>query len=246
MKRKITIILMFIGTILLNAQEIKYVNASKLNIREGAGKKYNVIAKAYKNEKVKIISEQGNWSEIETDNGIKGYVSSSFLSVNSEIDEAKKGKTDKWNIIVFVILMFLVYKARNFIYAIFGPSNSKKSTTTPNYNSTQKNVQQKKIIGNISRKDNIITIYDETGRKHKSCILIPGENLMGFTQSFYITIKDRILTLYNIEGSKMKSKILFPDEHFQNCIGNNYITKANNIIRTYDIDGKELNKRIVH
>ncbi len=49
---------MLLTTFLLTAQETKYINAIELIIREGAGKKINVIAKAHKNEKITIIQSK--------------------------------------------------------------------------------------------------------------------------------------------------------------------------------------------
>ena len=82
MKRKIIITLLLFFTLIANSQVIKYVYTNELNIREGAGSKYKVITKAFKNDKVTVLSEQGKWSEVKLNNGIEGYASTKFLFVN--------------------------------------------------------------------------------------------------------------------------------------------------------------------
>ncbi|EKT3964903.1 SH3 domain-containing protein [Flavobacterium psychrophilum] len=134
MKRKITIILLLLTINLTNSQEIKHVSASELNVREGAGKNFNVTTKVTENEKVTIISEQGKWSEIETENGQKGFVSTKFLSNSVTETNSKSGKSDSiLHIIVIGFLLFLTYKGRNIIYAIFGPSNGNSRSTQSSY-----------------------------------------------------------------------------------------------------------------
>lgn len=139
MKRKVTIIFMLLTTLLLSAQEIKYISAVELNIREGAGKNYNVIAKAHENEKVTIISEKGNWSEIRTETGTEGYVSSKFLKTNSGNFEFIEWDENKTYILIGVILIFLLYK-------IFGSFNYSRTTRSQNYDKPQRVVSQKTIV----------------------------------------------------------------------------------------------------
>lgn len=130
---------MLLTTFLLTAHETKYISAIELNIREGAGKSYNVIAKAHKNEKVTVISEQGNWSEIRTEGGTKGYVSSKFLTTNSSNFEFIEWDNNKTYILVGVILIFLLYK-------LFGSSNSSKTSNRQNYNSIPPKVVAQRTI----------------------------------------------------------------------------------------------------
>ena len=134
MKRKITLILLLLTINMINSQEIKYVSASELNVREGAGKNFDVTTKVTENEKVTVISEEGKWSEIETENGTKGFVSTKFLSISpSDSNGNSKGNDSILKIIVVGFLFWLTYKGRNIIYAIFGPSKGNSSSTQSSY-----------------------------------------------------------------------------------------------------------------
>jgi uncharacterized protein YraI len=146
MKGKFTIVLILLMTFILNAQETKYISASELNIREGAGKNYNIVAKAFRNEKVTIISEQGNWSEIETESGIKGYVSSNFLTTKIEDGNSEKWKFNKIYIAVLVIIIYLLYKK------IGTPKSLKSENYQKNIPSQKKKIEENKTSTSSSWK----------------------------------------------------------------------------------------------
>jgi uncharacterized protein YgiM (DUF1202 family) len=130
MKIKITIILMLFISFFANSQEVKYINASELNIRSGAGKNYAVVTKAGKNEKVTIISKQGNWTEIETENGEKGYVASEYLSTTiTNQKDATIGDYPVVSIIVGCLLIFLIFRIKKFLENLFKFSPSKNRVT---------------------------------------------------------------------------------------------------------------------
>ena len=61
----------------------KYVTVEVLNVRENAGKQYNIVGKVKIGEKVTAISENNSWTQIENGTGIKGYVASKFLTSDS-------------------------------------------------------------------------------------------------------------------------------------------------------------------
>ena len=126
MKIKITIILLLLTINLINSQESRYVSASELNVRAGAGKNFNVTTKVTENEKVTIISEQGNWSEIQTENGQKGFVSTSFLSDTETSKSADSKKSKPWyNYLTLIgFALFAFYK----IFKFFSGSSSQKTT----------------------------------------------------------------------------------------------------------------------
>lgn len=86
MRKLFTTFGLLLITILSFAQKTKYVDAELLNVRSGAGTKYDVIYKISQGEKVIAYSTQGKWTEIELDNGTRGYVSSKFLSDEKKIE----------------------------------------------------------------------------------------------------------------------------------------------------------------
>lgn len=131
MKKLITITLLFLITFQMFGQNFKFVNAERLNIREHAGKKYNIIEQAIKGDKVTIISESGRWSQIETKNGVKGYVSTKYLSANNE--PKQWGKYDWVNVLIELLFLgWLGYKIISFFSRLFSKnlfSSQRKYTT---------------------------------------------------------------------------------------------------------------------
>ena len=68
-------------------QLTKFTTAS-LNVRSGPGTKYSIIDTLAPNTAVVILSEDGNWSEIEY-NTAPAYVSSSYLSSDKQPEETE-------------------------------------------------------------------------------------------------------------------------------------------------------------
>lgn len=86
MRKFFTTFGLFLITTLSFAQETKYVDTELLNVRSGAGTKYEVIDKISQGEKVIAYSTQGTWTEIELNNGTRGYVSTKFLGGVQYVD----------------------------------------------------------------------------------------------------------------------------------------------------------------
>lgn len=152
MKKLKLLLALILFTNLTFGQEIKYVDTEVLNIRSGAGTKYDVVDKISKGEKITVLSTQGKWTEIETENGQKGFVSSKFLST-SETDNKSKSTKDNsiLNIIVIGFLLWLTYKGRNIISAIFGASKGSSGSTQkqkPVYKSSNSAVYRFRVKGN--------------------------------------------------------------------------------------------------
>lgn len=131
MKKLISITMLFLITVQMFGQNFKFVNAEKLNIREHAGKKYNVIEQASKGDKVILISESGKWAEIETENGIKGYVSAKYLSAKNE-SETKDEYAWLNVLIALIFLGSLGYKIISFFSRLFSkkPSSSRSKSSS--------------------------------------------------------------------------------------------------------------------
>lgn len=130
----LTVLFLFFG--ILQGQEYKYVNTETLNIRNGPGKDYAIVGKVNKGDKVKTVSESNSWTEIETESGTKGFVSSKFIS-----DQNKKGSSFWINTIILVgFVSYGAYKLKNFFSNFFSPSktNSSKKETSRPYSTTSK------------------------------------------------------------------------------------------------------------
>src|SRR5215469_1918261 len=94
-----------IDTIGQGTKAIKYVmNTEQLDVRSGAGNKYDVIAKISQGDSVTILSTQGVWSEVELTNGTTGYVASKFLSDNQLIQTQKK-EDNSW--VIYIVAGFI-------------------------------------------------------------------------------------------------------------------------------------------
>lgn len=96
MKIILLITTFFSITIQALGQNVKIVTANTLNIRDGAGKEYTVIGQIHKGEKVNAIYELGDWTEIQTEDSIIGFVASEFLT-NTTVEkvEAKNTATEE-------------------------------------------------------------------------------------------------------------------------------------------------------
>lgn len=150
MKKRITIILLLLNSIIAISQETKYINANELNIRNGAGKNFEIVTKATKNEKVTVISENGNWTEIETENGVKGFVSTNFLSNSIKDNSDKKiGDYPVISISVGIILVLLIFRVKKFLNNIFKFSSNKSTSNRSVAKKVFKTPKQVKIKENL-------------------------------------------------------------------------------------------------
>lgn len=135
MKKTLLLFGILLITILTFGQETKYVDTEQLNVRAGAGSKYEVVGKVSQGQKITVLSNEGNWSEIELENGTKGYVSTKFLSDDQNSNASNSSKESSWVIylIIIGIVLYGIYKFVNFFSGLFRGSSSMSSspTTTP-------------------------------------------------------------------------------------------------------------------
>jgi hypothetical protein len=92
MKKTITLIILLFAFTIVSAQENDQylVSSTKLNVRSGAGKEYEIITILYQNEKVSVVEKNENgWWKIEFD-GNEGYVYSQMLIINPDNGWNKK------------------------------------------------------------------------------------------------------------------------------------------------------------
>jgi uncharacterized protein YpmB len=87
-----------------------YISVNSLNIREKAGKEYNVIGQVKKGDEVTVLSDKDSWTQIQTNTGINGYVSSQYLS--STKISANKEESDFITtfILGFIISLFVIWQ----------------------------------------------------------------------------------------------------------------------------------------
>ncbi|WP_226037004.1 N-acetylmuramoyl-L-alanine amidase [Aquibacillus saliphilus] len=97
--KKHLIVLISSVLIVLSISSVVYANeawieADNLNVRNGPGTDYEQISQVNSNEQYTIIQEQGNWVEIEFQQGTTGWVTKDYISIQEEPDstEADEGK----------------------------------------------------------------------------------------------------------------------------------------------------------
>lgn len=132
MKKTLLTFGLLLITILTFGQQTKYVDTEELNIRAGAGTKYEVVDKILQGQKVTVLTEQGKWSEIELENGTKGFVSTKFLSdTETSSSSNKSDKKNSWIGYVLVIGFVLYGLKKLFGGGSSGTSSSPKPASKP-------------------------------------------------------------------------------------------------------------------
>ena len=134
MNRIITLTTLLFLTIQVFGQDYKYVNTETLNIREGAGKEFNVVGQVNKGDKVKALSESGSWTQIETETGLTGFVATKYLGSTADEPKTSDKKDSSWVSILVVlgIIGYGLYKIKNFFSGLFGgSSSSSQRSSTP-------------------------------------------------------------------------------------------------------------------
>jgi uncharacterized protein YraI len=130
MKKTLLTFGLLLITILTFGQQTKYVDTEELNIRAGAGTKYEVVDKISQGQKVTVLTEHGKWSEIELENGTKGFVSTKFLSETETSSSSKKSeKKNSWIGYVLVI-GFVLYGLKKLFGSSSSNSSSNRNTST--------------------------------------------------------------------------------------------------------------------
>lgn len=73
-------------------EKVGTIKGENVNIRKGPGLTYDVLKKLNKGAKISIIQMSGSWYKVKTSEGIIGWVSSSYILINSDNNA---GVTDK-------------------------------------------------------------------------------------------------------------------------------------------------------
>lgn len=129
----------------VDSVEQYYVTASKLNVRKGSGTNHDVVYKLEKGDKVEIISQTNDWTEIKTTQG-QGYVSSKYIST----EKPESSETPEW--LTYLIIGGII------LYALFSKKGSSSSggsskpRSTPRPTSTPKPTTSSIKINNFQCK----------------------------------------------------------------------------------------------
>ena len=99
------------------ATKTKYVTATTLNVRSGAGTSYSVLGSLSKGTKVEVISTTNGWSKINY-NGSIGYVSSQYLS-SSSTDSSTSTTSSSVNKVISLAKSLL---GKSYVWGAQGPS----------------------------------------------------------------------------------------------------------------------------
>jgi uncharacterized protein YgiM (DUF1202 family) len=124
----ITITSFLFLTLQVFGQDYKYVNTETLNIREGAGKEYNVIGQVNKNDKVNTLSQSESWTQIETETGLAGFVATKYLSSTADETKISDNIDSSWSsvLVVLGIIGYGLYKIKNFFSSLFDGGSSQR------------------------------------------------------------------------------------------------------------------------
>lgn len=131
MKNIITLTTLIFLNFQVFGQDYKQVNTETLNVREGAGKEYNIVGQVNKGDNVTALSESGSWTQIETETGLTGFAATKYLS--SEIEEQPKNndkKESSWFgiLIVLGVIGYGLYKVKNFFSGLFSGTSTRSSS----------------------------------------------------------------------------------------------------------------------
>ena len=221
-----------------------YVTASKLNVRKGSGTNHDVVYKLNKGDRVEIISQTNDWTEIKTSQG-QGYVSSKYIST----EKPESSETPEW--LTYLIIGAIV------LYGLFSKKgssgsggSSKPRSSSPSRPSISKPQPIKKAMSDVRVKsNNYLETFDETGKRINGAFLGGNdEKLLGFTSTFYVTVKsNNYLTTYNSECKRINGMFLGGnDERFHSCAGNTFSTmKSIKYLTNYDSNCKRQSGRFI-
>lgn len=130
MNKVITITIFLLSSIQVFGQDYKQVNAETLNVREGAGMEYKVVGKVNNGDKVTALLEIGNWTQIETETGLSGFVATKYLSSTSDEPKSSENDDSSWISVLFILglLVYGLYKIQTFFSGLFSGSSSSDSS----------------------------------------------------------------------------------------------------------------------
>lgn len=89
----VLVLLLGFSTFIVNAEELRTgtVTATSLNLRSSASTSGSVLGTLYKGETLTILSTTNGWYNVKTASGKTGWVSSTYVSVNTAAAAAKTG-----------------------------------------------------------------------------------------------------------------------------------------------------------
>ena len=116
--RKFQLILSFLlCTLTIFGQN--YITTIDVNVRAGAGTKFDVLGTLPNGSTVKVLDRQGNWAKIDF-NGSEGFISSKFIQTANEEQYSSSSQTSSstksnWlNWIIGIGISLLVFKLFGF------------------------------------------------------------------------------------------------------------------------------------
>lgn len=101
---------------------------TKLNIRSGAGTNYGIVGTVGGNATVNILEQQGSWYKISY-NGTVGYVSGSYIKVNSSNNNSNTDSTVKYGKVVNISTKLNIRKSASTSSSIVGTLGNNTQVT---------------------------------------------------------------------------------------------------------------------
>lgn len=241
--KHISLILLLLISILSKAGEVKYITASSLNLRDGAGRNHSVLISITKGDSVKLKSENSGWSKVETFSGEIGFVSSKYLSSVRPTKEEKSDSDNSWivNLLILGIVIYGFIKVKNWFLDLFGGSgNLSRPATTPKPQKS-KPENQPIYLSTVEQDGKWINTYDSNGKRIQTTSS-NGEIVVAIASDFYVTTIGIFIKTYDVNCKQIK----IMQSHGQvviNAAGNTFTTKKDVLIKTYDKNCNLLNTR---
>ena len=255
MKRLILpLILVFVLQSVIAQKEMQ-INASELNVRSSPNEDSEILGVLKRSDIVKTYESSEGWTEIDYQGNRRCYVSSDYLvEVQAENNivpiESKDGETGKGNfwaslIIVSGISLFVLYRTYTFLVAIFGNSSNGKTNVKSASSQISKNevrINELKNFDSYGR----FQVFDEFGKCISHGSLSSHENLIGYTEQFYITIDHKPdIRTYDPYCKLLGTLRLGSHEKFHNCVGGNFSTNIIKKRRIYDKHARQISERAI-
>ena len=98
------------------------VNATSLNVRTGPGTSYSVKSKLSNGTQVNITERSNGWYKVRTSNGVNGWVSGDFISINND-SNSSEGQSSPNSKVQAVVSVAKAQVGKPYVWGAEGPNS---------------------------------------------------------------------------------------------------------------------------
>ena len=201
MKKKLFFICTIIFCNFIFSQQVRYINTENLNIRKGPGKNYEVVDVVPIATQISVLETSGKWSKIETNDGVKGYVSTKFLSSTKPYVNLPDNKSSiPWKLIFFIIGILVLYR-------FFRGSKSNSSSYRSSAKNTSGNYQENISSNSQNKKEKFLCKF--CGREENSLFFLTSVKCSKSSSGYHIPYEGKIADKYACKFCGREEKNLF-------------------------------------